>query len=160
MPAGNGLTNWVYACVYGGFVVQAVSLAAGFVRYARERWPSGPTVATGAPGTVLVTLGYGMTLVVWSVGGREWGGPGGFETVAQRTFLAATGLLVLAGGIAALARRTMPAFVGTAVAVTAGPVGVALGNHGQVGIWYVAISLVGTVAGVRWCGRSCGRRVT
>lgn len=147
VPTGNGLTNWVYACVYGGFVVQAVSLTAGFVGYVRKRWANGPTVASGAVGPVLVTLGYGMILVVWALGGRAWGGPGGFDTVAQRTFLTATGLLVLAGGIAALARRARVAFVGSAVAVTAGPAGVALSNHGEVGIWYAVISLVGTVAG-------------
>jgi len=147
VPAGNGLTNWVYACVYGGFVVQAVSLMAGFVGYARKRWPNGPAVASGAIGPVLVTLGYGMVMVAWSLGGHGWGGPAGFDTVAQRTFLAATGLLVLAGGIAALTRHARLAFVGTAVAVTAGPAGVALSNHGEVGVSYVIISLVGTVAG-------------
>lgn len=61
-----------------------------------------------------------VAMILWSVGGRAWGGPAGFDTVTQRTFLVATGILVLAGAIAAVApvRNRVLIFLGTGVAVT------------------------------------------
>lgn len=40
-PSGgaDGLQSWVYALVYGGFIIQALGLAVAFVLHARERWP-------------------------------------------------------------------------------------------------------------------------
>lgn len=39
VPAGDGLHDWVFAVVYGGFIVQAVALIAAFSTHARRRWP-------------------------------------------------------------------------------------------------------------------------
>lgn len=170
-PAGNGLDGWVFALVYGGFVVQAVGLPFAFVAHARERWPemfrlrlnqphrpvAGPRRLTVV--TVAVTAGYAAILVVWSVTGSRWGGPAGFDTVAQRTALLSTGLLVLFGAVAVPVllwwRGPWPvvgplvlAWTGTSVTVTAGPTHLALSNHGTVSVPLVSVSLVATVAGL------------
>ncbi|QHY94842.1 hypothetical protein SSPS47_06855 [Streptomyces sp. S4.7] len=50
------LHEWVFAVVYGGFIVQGLALGALFVRYAHRRWghlwrgPLGGTAAAGDPG--------------------------------------------------------------------------------------------------------------
>jgi hypothetical protein len=154
-PADNGLQGWVYACVDGGFVVQGLALLVGFVGYARERWPgilsphrivvTRPTVVAALTATV-----YAVAMLLWSVGGRAWGGPAGFDTVTQRTFLVATGLLVLAGAIAAVAplRHRVVIFIGAGVAVTSGPSGLALSNHGEISPPYAVVSLIAVAAGL------------
>jgi hypothetical protein len=145
-PADNGLEGWVYAAVDGGFVLQGLALLAGFVGYARERWPSASTVHIRPP---IVAAGaaiiYAAAMILWSIGGPAWDGPAGFDTVTQRTFLVATGLLVLAG---AVIPRAAAVFIGTGVAVTSGPSGLALSNHGQISPLYAVVSLVAVVAGL------------
>lgn len=170
-PAGNGLDGWVFALVYGGFVVQAVTLPIAFVGHARDRWPvlfrmGVARLRGGGPGdrgltavTAAVAAGYAAVLAVWSVVAPHWGGPAGFDTVAQRTALLATGLLVLAGAIAVPAlvwrrgaRRALSplvlAWVGTSVTVTAGPTHIALSHRGDVSPVLVWISLTAAVAGL------------
>lgn len=170
VPGGNGLHDWVYACVYGGFVLQAIGLMAGFAGHARERWAGAARrpVAAATPAVwwlsrcaVPVAAGYAAAMVAWATGAAS--GPRGFDTVAQRSFLAVTGLLVLAGAVAVplLVRRrggvrpvaaVAMAFVGTAVAVASGPAGIALSNHGRVGAAYAAVSLAGGAAGLVLAG--------
>ncbi|WAL69524.1 hypothetical protein ORV05_17685 [Amycolatopsis cynarae] len=169
-PAGNGLQGWVYVLVYGGFAVQAVGLPTAFVGHARDRWPgvfrmrmAQLRAASGdrrlAVITAVIAAGYGAILAVWSVTAPRWGGPAGFDTVAQRTALLATGLLVLSGAIAvpALLRRRgdrpvvvplVVAWIGTGVTVTAGPTHIALGNHGNVSSVLVSVSLVSVLSGL------------
>ena len=107
-PADNGLEGWVYATVYGGFVAQAVGILAAFWWHARDRWPE-RLVARRVParsGVVVaaaVASGFGVLHLVWAVAGTGAGGPDGFETATQRTYLAATGLVVLAGAAAVAA---------------------------------------------------------
>ncbi len=57
----------------------------------------------------------------------------------------ATGLLVLAD---AMVPRAAAVFIGTGVAVTSGPSGLALSNHGQIRPPYAVVSLVAVVAGL------------
>lgn len=49
IPQGQELSWWVFALVYGGFALLGASLAALFVRYARERWPDALATAPAAP---------------------------------------------------------------------------------------------------------------
>ncbi|MFC0435689.1 hypothetical protein [Kutzneria buriramensis] len=90
-PADSGLQGWVCACVDGGFVAQGLALLVAFVGYARERWRF--VVGDARPPGIAsaVAIVYGVAMVLWSIGGEARGGPGGFETVTQRRFLAATG---------------------------------------------------------------------
>lgn len=174
-PAGNGLHGWVYVLVYGGFVVQAIGLLTAFLGHARDRWPEVFRMRMVAlPGTAprhrrlaviagTAAAGYAALLVAWSVVAPRWGGPAGFDTVAQRTALLATGLLVLAGAVAVpvlLRRRDtgrvvgplVLAWVGTSVTVTAGPTHVALSNGGTVSTPLLTVSVIATVAGLLLTG--------
>jgi hypothetical protein len=154
-PADNGLQGWVYACVDGGFVVQGLALLVGFVGYTNERWPGvlSPQRTSVARPTVVAAMAagvYAVAMILWSAGGRAWGGPAGFDTVTQRTFLVATGILVLAGAIAAVAptRNRVLIFLGAGVAVTSGPSGLALSNHGEISPPYAVVSLIAVLAGL------------
>ncbi|OXM70976.1 hypothetical protein CF166_19755 [Amycolatopsis sp. KNN50.9b] len=170
-PADNGLQGWVYAVVYGGFVAQAAGLLAAFAGYARDRWPAvfraravrlrdvaGRAGALATPAAVVV-LGYAVMLIVWSVSGGRWGGPAGFDTAGQRSFLFAEGLLVAAGAVAVLslvrrwgAGRVLPraavAWAGTGVVVTSGPTHIALSNNAEVSALFASVSLAGALCGV------------
>ncbi|CAM3527075.1 hypothetical protein KIPE111705_12595 [Kibdelosporangium persicum] len=171
VPADNGLLGWVYVLVYGGFAVQAVGLLAAFLGHARERWPevfrmrmthlSGTASRHRLRTMIAATIaaGYAAIMVAWSVTAPDWGGPAGFETVAQKTALLATGLLVLAGAISvpALLRRRGDrrvvgpftlAWLGTSVAVTAGPTHIALSNNGSISLILVTVSLCATLSGL------------
>ena len=110
-PADNGLHGWVYAVVYGGFVVQAVSLLTAFVLYARVRWPAllrfrmlelapGPTPRLLAGAGAVAAVGYAVANLAWAVGGESLAAPPNFDTAAQRSLLVSTGLLALAGASA------------------------------------------------------------
>ncbi|GAB3441784.1 hypothetical protein [Actinophytocola sediminis] len=170
-PVDNGLHGWVYALVYGGFAVQAIGLPAAFVGHARERWPEMfrlrmtqlPVTASPHRRTMttaaIAAAGYAAVLFAWTVTGSSWGGPAGFDTVAQRTALLATGMLVLAGAIAVPALRwwrgdrrlvgpLVLAWIGTSVIVTAGPTHIALSNQGRVSLLLVAVSLAATLSGL------------
>jgi len=151
--------------------VQAVGLSVAFVGHARDRWPKvfrlrparlpgpvtrhRPLVAIAAA----VVAGYAALLAVSSLSPPGWGGPAGFESVAQRAALLATGVLVLSGAVAVPVllwwRGSWPvvgplvlAWVGTGVTVTAGPTHIALSNHGDVSVLLVSASLVATLAGL------------
>ena len=89
--------------------------------------------------------------------GPRWGGPAGFDAVAQRTVLLATGLVVLGGAIAVLAllgrwgtgRILAPlvvAWLGTGVTVPSGPTHVALSHQGNASVLLVTVALAATVA--------------
>lgn len=174
-PAGNGLDGWVYAVVYGGFIVQAAGLLAAFLGHALHRWPEvfrtrttqlraiAPRNRRLATIAAAIAAGYAALLVAWSVAGRSWGGPAGFDTVAQRTFLLSTGLVVLVGVIAVLVlvwhrgqgRILIPltlAWIGTGVTVTSGPTQVALSNHGDASLLLVVASLAAALAGLLLTG--------
>jgi len=170
-PTGTGLHGWVYALVYGGFIAQAVGLLAAFIGYARTRWPEvfrlraarrrvvAPRQRAVAAVAAVIATGYAAMLVVWSISGPGAGGPAGFDTVSQRTFLLAQGLVVAVGVTAALSLvrrrdegRALPrlalAWIGTGVLVTSGPTHIALSNHGTVSLVFVSASLAGTVCGL------------
>ncbi|MBN6056241.1 hypothetical protein JYK22_30220, partial [Nonomuraea sp. RK-328] len=119
LDTGGPIRPWVYAVVYGGFIVQGVCLLAAFALYVRDRWGhvllaplalrrTGPSaafqrvVATGALG-VSVLLG-GMRLY-WSAGG-DAGLPLAMAAVPH-SFNAAVldglkGLLAVGGAVALL----------------------------------------------------------
>ena len=171
VPGGNGLQGWVYSVVYGGFVVQAVALVVAFTGYARRRWPglfrmrlrelraAAPRMRRYVPAAVALAVGYAGVLVAWSVGGGALNAPGGFETVAQRAFLAGEGVAVLLGvaGVMALLRGggdrrvRVPlalAWTGTGVTVLSGPAHMALSNHGVVSPLLLTVSLTATLTGL------------
>lgn len=136
--ADGGLQPWVFLVVYGGFVLQAVLLGAGFTLYARERWPwlfaggrepgdAGPTrPLQNLLGGLFVpaALGFGALCVGWAVtGGGRFLDP----STAQRVMLVGTGALGVAGAVAFVAlmlgHRMRPrwlvlGFVGTGVVFT------------------------------------------
>ncbi len=115
-PADNGLHGWVYAVVYGGFLVEAVALTAAFVLYARVRWTAllelrMPEPARGkgqrlprilAHSAAAAAVLYAVANLAWAVGGNSLAAPPGFETAAQRSLLVSTALLALAGAFAVL----------------------------------------------------------
>lgn len=134
----NGLEDWVYGIVYGGFTLQAVLLVTAFILYARVRWPevfrlrtkevraasSGQNrlIAVGA----LVAVAYGVLSVVWAFTGTT-----AAETAAQKTFWVIQGVLSVAGAVGLLAlayrwgrgRLLLPlvaAWIGTGVVVASG----------------------------------------
>jgi hypothetical protein len=175
VPIGNGLDSWVYTVVYGGFIVQALGLLAAFFGYALQRWPEvlrkqmaqlnviTPRQRRLATIAAIITVGYAVILVLWSVTGPRLGGPAGFDTVAQRSFLFSTGLIVLVGAIAALAlvwrwgkgRILAPlilAWIGTGVIVTSGPTHVALSNMGEVSLLLVLVSIAAVLSGLLLSG--------
>jgi hypothetical protein len=170
----NGLDGWVYAVAYGGFVVQALGILAAFWWHARERWPErlAALPVAGGPGlaaAAAMAAGFGLLHLVWAVAGSAAGGPGGFETAAQRTYLAVTGLLVLAGAVAVAASgrlgagRLGPAlpalaWVGTAVTVLAGPTKMLLAHDGHAGTTVVVAGTLGTLAGLVLTARAWSPR--
>lgn len=149
---------WVFALVYGGFTVQAVFLTIAFVSYARQRWAHAFERSTAAGdqvqgmlayGAAVPAVAYGCVHLVWTF----TGGPAGFETVAQRTTLFVTGLVVIAGVVGVLAlmrqRRTpvtlAMAWVGASTAFASGLHG---GSSGLVGMVSQAGMLAGLLLGV------------
>lgn len=174
-PAENGLDGWVFTVVYGGFIVQALGLLTAFLGYAHGRWPAvfwirttqlrASTARQGLRAAIAATIaaGYAALLSVWAVVGPRWGGPEGFDAIAQRTFLLVTGLVVLGGAIAVLVllwgwgtgRILAPlilAWLGTGVTVTSGPTHVALSHEGDFSVLLVAVALVATLAGLLLSG--------
>ncbi len=149
-PSENELEDWVYALVYGGFVAQAVGLVTAFLLYSRSRWatlfrlrmhalPQRPRrsrrTRTLTDGAAAVAFAYAGTHIAWAAAGDGLAAPPGFDTVAQRVFLASIGVLIAAGAGATLAlvhgSRLRPpwdrtillvaiAWVGTAVAFGSG----------------------------------------
>ncbi|MEU5878068.1 hypothetical protein [Spirillospora sp. NPDC047279] len=157
------MSGWVFAVVYGGFVLQAITLLAAFVLYARARWPEAfrrPVIRAGgtrAPqvlfvnGASVVAVACGVTQVLWAFTGGEFGGDTAYETVAQRTFAAVGGLLALAGAAGALAlvhgRGSRPVLALTAAWTGAGHLlagGLFAGAAGAAG----AVNMYGALAGL------------
>ncbi|WP_296605514.1 hypothetical protein [Nocardioides sp.] len=154
----DGLEGWVYAVVYGGFVLQAVGVLAAFGWHARERWPGWWRTRRlpASPATVaalVVVVGFGLLHLAWAVAGAATAAPEGFETVAQRTYLAATGVLVLA---AAPAGPAAAAWIGTAVTVLAGPTHLLLAHEGHVGVVVAVAGALASAAGL-WLARTLWR---
>ncbi|MFC6934739.1 hypothetical protein ACFQHO_33330 [Actinomadura yumaensis] len=118
---GDALHTWVFAVVYGGFVLQAVLLLAAFTLHARTRWPelfelrtrdlpkglTHPLQVLFANGSAAVAVLSGAVQIAWAVTGGRLGGDAAFETAAQRTFVFVGGTLafVAAAGILALVHR-------------------------------------------------------
>ncbi|MFF5916803.1 hypothetical protein ACFY8C_00460 [Streptomyces flavochromogenes] len=84
-PAEPFLHSWVFAVVYGGFILQGLSLGTLFVLYAHERWShlwsgrlgelparvSGPGVRTAALAAAVVALLPLTTHLMWLSGSTE-----------------------------------------------------------------------------------------
>ncbi|MEU6729092.1 hypothetical protein ABZ917_35760 [Nonomuraea wenchangensis] len=147
--SGDGLAGWVFVTIYGGFGVLGCCLAVLVLLHAMERWSR--TFATGpspagrmvAASCAVPLLGYALALVVWAVTGPGGGGPAGFESPAQRTVLAVTGLLVAIGYATPLARGFVGRFPGWAVVMTWIGCGVATLS----GLTFIALSHDGIVRG-------------
>ena len=123
-PDDSGLHGWVFLLVYGGFIVQAPLLVGAFLLRAAHEWPwvfrlRADDVARGATYSVqllvartaiVVGLLIALAYALWTVDADAFLGPVGFDTAAQRTFLATNGIFPLAGAIGALAlvRRPRP----------------------------------------------------
>lgn len=118
--SGESLSGWVFALVYGGFGVQGVTLAAGFVLHVRARWgrlfrmplrelTGGPS--DGAVDAVRRTLVTGVSVfalipiaahLYWAAGGTA-GHPADPDGAASRFVLESVfGLLPLVGVIGSL----------------------------------------------------------
>jgi hypothetical protein len=157
-PDDDGLAGWVYAVVYGGFVLQAVGILTAFWWHARERWPGWlhPRSLPTQPVTVVAraaAVAFGVLHLAWAALGSAAAAPGGFETTAQRAYLGATGVLILAGAVVRLAAI---AWVGTAVTVFAGPTKILLAHDGDPGAVVLATGVLGTAAGL-WLVRTLWR---
>lgn len=156
---GN-LESWVFAIVYTGFVLLGVALSVLFGLYVVGRWghiltqpPDAPSIPVAIVGAVGV-VPFGAAMVWWSLCGPGTAGPQGMNSIAQRTVLAVTGLLVLSALLAPLHRRTnhphliwLITWVGCTSAVMQGPAHLLLarGGHPQ-----PAVAILGgaaTVAG-------------
>lgn len=134
-PDANGLHGWIYAMVYGGFILQAPLLLAAFVLHAKARWPwvfrargcdagpgTTPALQRLVAGFALAGTGlYAVAHAGWAATGGL-GGPTGFETAAQRTFLLVDGVLPLVGafGVLVLVRRGGTRLLPAAVAAWIG----------------------------------------
>ena len=120
-PDDGGLNGWVFAVVYGGFILQALFLTAAFLLHAVTRWAwafrlqaddvsPGPTYALQRlmAGTGIIVAAFIATVhVLWAADPGAFGGPDAFDTAAQRTFLLVGGLIPFGGalGVLALVRR-------------------------------------------------------
>lgn len=161
---GEGMEPWVFACVYGGFVLLGVALAWGIVGHARERWgalfTAPPTarrswaLAAGAVGLAP----FGLAMLWWGLTGPGALGPQGMESPVQRTVLVVTGLLALAAlvvpALAPLSARAMGpgpsqlawlvVWVGCCTAALQGPTQFLLAHGGTVQPAIAAIALLAT----------------
>ncbi|MBO2455365.1 hypothetical protein J4573_50375 [Actinomadura barringtoniae] len=164
---GNGLHAWVFVVVYGGFILQGVTLLAGFVLHARVRWADlfamrtrelgqGPTRALqvlAVNGAAVVAAVFGVVHLVWAFGGTAAGGDPGFQTATQRTFVGVSGVLAFLGAAGALAlvhrrgpERLLPVLVATWLGAGAIFAGGLLGS-GASG-FASAVATYGTIAGL------------
>lgn len=119
------LSGWVFLLVYGGFVLQAALLLAGFVLYARDRWPvaaGGGREGAGRGATRSLQdllLGLGAAAALLFAGQQIWWavrGGGSFTDPdpAQRVLLVANGLLAV-GAAAAMWRLVTGGRLGRSV---------------------------------------------
>ncbi|MBT2888977.1 MFS transporter [Streptomyces sp. McG2] len=114
------LDSWVFAVVYGGFIVQALALTTLFLRYAGRRWAG---VARGRPGQfrpdgsraasrllvagVLVLTPFPLALqLAWAAGsGAGLDGPGSVDSRVVAATHACSLLLAVAGTLGLAWRR-------------------------------------------------------
>ena len=117
--APNGfLASWVYALVYGGFMVQGIGLLIAFALYSGARWPilsASPAAARSSvprPLSIVIVLFAALTALpelYWALGGtaglpaRE-AAAGDVNGIVLRAALAAAALLSAAGATALLRR--------------------------------------------------------
>ncbi|MFD3996647.1 hypothetical protein [Streptomyces sp. NPDC058548] len=153
-PAEPFLHSWVFAVVYGGFILQGLSLGTLFVLYARDRWGhlrrgrlgglsarvSGPGVRTAALAAAVLAL-FPLTLHVrWLFGSTEGLSP---RQIAERdadfTVLEFQQVAFLVVAVAftlfLVLRRPAPLKVRTVLAL-------AWTGSGAVGCWGAYMSLV------------------
>ncbi|QFG25577.1 hypothetical protein [Actinomadura sp. WMMB 499] len=116
--ASDAMQGWVFAVVYGGFILQAVGLLTAFVLYARARWGD---VLTARARDIAVGATHGLQLVLartalvfavvfalpnlyWAFGGTSGrpDGPTGDLNVAQHILAGAGATLAVAGAAALL----------------------------------------------------------
>ncbi len=109
------LAGWVFGLVYGGFVLEAVLLTAGFVLYCRDRWPSlmtgraggaiDPSAVATRPLKRLLSGVFVVAAFAFAVQQASWAGGGGGSfpdpEVSQRVLLAVEALLSAMAGLAA-----------------------------------------------------------
>ena len=164
---GEGMAAWVFACVYGGFVLLGAALAVLLGGYARERWghrfTSPPRVVrpwTLAAGVVGLAP-FGLAMLWWGLAGPGDVGPRAMDSPAQRTVLAATGILSLAALLAPVAtgflRRPGPGgaqatwlvvWLGCCTAALQGPTQLLLAHGGAIQPAVAAIALLATPGAV------------
>lgn len=106
------LSGWVFALVYGGFCLLAISLFLLAWRYALIRWssrlnrfPPLPTRWTLLAG-VLGLLPFAAAMLWWGLSGPGNSGPQSMDAIAQRSVLVVAGLLALGGFLAPLVAQT------------------------------------------------------
>lgn len=127
-PGGSGSTsgaepfldNWVFAVVYGGFIVQALALTTLFVRYVQRRWtgvargPLGEAPSGGSRGTsgwltagAVALTPFPLTLqLAWAAGSSAGlDGPGSVDGRVVAATHACSLLLALAGTLGLTWRR-------------------------------------------------------
>ncbi len=163
---GEGMQPWVFACVYGGFVLLGAALAWGIVGHARQRWGARfttPPTATRPWALVAGAVGlapFGLAMLWWGVAGPGSLGPQGMESPVQRTVLVVTGMLSLAAVLVpVLIRLSGPAramspgrtqlawlvvWVGCCTAALQGPTQLLLAHGGEVQPAIAAIALLAT----------------
>lgn len=174
-PADGGTHGWIYLVADGGFIIQAIGLFGAFLGHAHDRWPRLFSVRTAqlravsrgqrrlATTAAVIAAAYVATLIAWAISGPSWGGPAGFQTITQKTFLTfllTGGLLVLAGAVtvpALLARRRNQrllalAWIGPAATALSGPTHIALSNHGHVSLPLITAGTLATLSGLILAG--------
>lgn len=160
---GEGMEPWVFACVYGGFILLGLALAATLGRYALDRWghlftdPPRATRPWALAAGVVGLAPFGLAMLWWGVLGPGATGPQGMEAPAQRTVLVVTGMLSLAALLAPMARRTSPGvarvawlavWVGCCTAALQGPAQLLLAHGGTIQPAVAAMALVTTPGAV------------
>jgi hypothetical protein len=176
-PGDNGLQPWVYGIVYGGFVVQALALAAAFVLYARVRWAAvlqldvrtlalrqAPRRSRAVVQAAVLAAGVAAVAnLVWAIAGDRLAAPSGFETAAQRSLLVGTAVLTIAGAWAvrriadppagrralfATAPTLAVAWLGTSAAFASGIAHLVLAADGEVAPVTALVLALGTASGL------------
>lgn len=150
------LAGWVFAVVYGGFVLLAVVIGALGWHAARVRWADLLSRHPGRPASWAVVAGavgmlpFAVGMLWWSVCGPGNDGPQQMEEIAQRVVLGMTGLLVVAGFVAPLLRaapeRRQPLawialWCGCTTAALQGPTQVLLASDGRASVALIALGV-------------------
>lgn len=157
---GEGtLQGWVFTVVYAGFGLLAVALAVLLGLYALQRWGSLLAAAPRTPGLRLTAvcsigmLAFAAAMACWSVAGPGSTGPARMESVAQRTVLAVTAVLAVAGLVTPWLSPLLAAhprsawlltWVGCASTALQGPTGLLLAAGGQIRVAGVLLAAIAT----------------